>query len=71
MRISVHKKSTDYDGADIRMFMDVTERSGFFNLSRSGPERIFAHRKSVFLTLGYGIIYRDALLFFFSKSYFG
>ena len=26
--------------------MDVTERSGFFNLSRSGPERIFAHRKS-------------------------
>ena len=30
MRISVHKKSTGYDGTDIRMFMDVTERSGFF-----------------------------------------
>lgn len=28
------------------MFMDVTERSGLFNLSRSGAERIFAHRKN-------------------------
>ena len=36
------------------MFMDVTERSGFFSLSRSGPERIFAHRKSHgFLRSGY------------------